>query len=301
MSPHGEGDGEPKTWLELVSQLYEGDWNPEINRHRSRSAFRGVAEANWEMETSLMRLKGEYWKLEDHLLRNFRKYAHRDVVDRDSFWYWLSVAQHHGLPTRLLDWTYSPFVALHFATDDLTKMDVDGAVWVAKTEAIHNALPKTLKAVLRNEGSGVFTVDMLASLERDNRVDPTAASPVRKNWPKDVRNLNDFDSLSKDPFALFFEPPSMDDRIVNQFALFSVISDPKIKMDSWFGRRTSLFKKVKIPKGLKWEVRDKLDQANITERVIYPGLDGLSTWLKRHYSHRDISSAPRATSKSEIQ
>jgi len=43
--------------------------------------------------------------------------------------------------------------------------------------------------------------------------------------------------------------------------------------------------KIIIPAELKWEVRDKLDQANIIEQVLSPGLDG---WLKRHYSPKDI-------------
>ncbi len=42
-------------------------------------------------------------------------------------------------------------------------------------------------------------------------------------------------------------------------------------------------RRVIIPAGMKWEVRDKLDQAGITERMLFPGLDGLSAWLARYY------------------
>jgi hypothetical protein len=268
-----------ESWEGLITQLYAGDWDSKISRHRSSFVFRGMLDATWSMKTSLTRLGGQYEKLEKHLLRNFRKYAHREVVERDSFWHWLAVAQHHGLPTRLLDWTYSPFVAMHFATDDLSKMETDGVIWCASMPEVHEKLPVVLKQAVDNEGSHVFTIDMLSGFERAERRPLSGASQSSVT----LRDLEEFDRLTTEPFAMFIEPPSIDDRIVNQFALFSALSDPKLCMDEWL-RRTKQTRKIVIPGRLKWQIRDKLDQANINERVIYPGLDGLSTWLKRHYT-----------------
>lgn len=83
---------------------------------------------------------------------------------------------------------------------------------------------------------------------------------------------------------LFFEPPSIDERIVNQFAFFSVMPDATYVLDDWLQEQPDLWRKIIIPAELKWEIRDKLDQGNITERVLFPGMDGLSHWLRRHYS-----------------
>jgi hypothetical protein len=251
-------------WAELIERLYEDSWKGDIGRFRSSFAYRGLSTAAYPLETTLIRLRGEPARLEGHLLRNFRKYAHRDVVERDSVWNWLSVAQHHRLPTRLLDWTYSPYVAMHFATANTEKFSEDGVIWCFNYRKGREILPAPLLDALDKEGADVFTVEMLAGVSR---------------------TLEGFDRLGEE-FAVFFEPPSLDDRIVNQFALFSVLSSPTATLDGWLERHPGICRKVIIPAQVKWEVRDKLDQANISERVLFPGLDGLSEWLKRHYSQR---------------
>jgi len=78
---------------------------------------------------------------------------------------------------------------------------------------------------------------------------------------------------------------------VNQFALFSMMSNPTARLDRWLEAHSELSRRVIIPAKLKWEVRDKLDQANITERVLMPGLDGLSSWLKRYYTQKQRAAA----------
>ncbi len=245
--------------------LFQESWKAKLGRYRSNYAFRGLSDSGYELKTSLMRLGGDFAKLEGHLLRNFRKYAHRDVETNDSEWNWLSLAQHHGLPTRLLDWTFSPFVAMHFATANIERFNLDGAIWCVDYVKIHELLPNRLRKILKEEGSNVFTVEMLK---------------------RGAETLQVFDNLNSSEFVVFVEPPSLDDRMVNQYALFSFISSPASILNQWLHDHEDLYQKIVIPAELKWEIRDKLDQANITERVLFPELDGLSRWLKRHYSPR---------------
>jgi len=250
------------SWTELHEQLYADSWKAALGRFRSSFAFRGVSSADYSLQTGLGRLGGTD-ELERHMLRNFRKYAQREAVPYDSIWNWLAVAQHHGLPTRLLDWTYSPYVALHFATEHVDEFTVDGVIWCVDYAATNRYLPDALKDVLAAEGSDVFTAEMLG------RAVPT---------------LRDFDALSHERFVAFLEPPSLDERIVNQFALFSLVSNASARLESWLIDHPRCYRRLVVPAALKWEVRDKLDQANITERVLYPGLDGLSRWLRRYYT-----------------
>jgi hypothetical protein len=257
-------DTRASTWSELNELLYDQSYNAGLKRFRSDFVFRGVANSNWDLPTSLMRLGGDYAAMERPMLRHFRKYGYGHGGVGNSVWNWLAVAQHHGLPTRLLDWTYSPFVAAHFATENREEMASDAAIWCVNTRAVAALMPPRFREVLEREGARAFTAEMLDRLAPD---------------------LESFDAAGREQsFVVFFDPPSLDDRVVNQHALFSIASEPTLPLDAWLRGHPDSFRRVVVPAALKWEVRDKLDQANISERMLFPGLDGIARYLKRHYS-----------------
>jgi hypothetical protein len=256
------------TWHELDDAIADASWCPHPHRVHSTLVWRGLARSSYSNVSSLARLSDDYPRLERHLVRNFRKYAHREAPG-PTMWDWLSLAQHHGLPTRLLDWTFSPLVALHFAT--ATWADDEAVLWAVDCEGAHELLPKRLRDALEREGSLVFTTEMLAEHADD---------------------LEAFDGLTKEePFVLFFEPPSLDERIVNQAAVLSAISDATCHMEQWLDAQPDLWRAWRIPPDLKAEVRERLDQAHVNERVLLPGLDGLAAWLRRYYSPRRVMEA----------
>ena len=250
------------SWTELQEALFADSWNASISRFRSNFVFRGVPRTTHGLDTSLQ--TGGFVAHEKHLLTSFRKYALRSAVHGDWVWNWLSLAKHHGLPTRLLDWTYSPYVAMHFATHNTRDFNQDGAIWCVDYRKSNELLPEPLCKILEEDDANIFTTEML------NRVATT---------------LDEFEQMGKD-FVAFFEPPSLDERIVNQFALFSLPSSARLSLEELLHRREATYRRIIIPAALKWEIRDKLDQANITERVLFPGLDGLSQWLKRYFTTR---------------
>src|SRR3712207_4144375 len=108
------------TWAKLQRELFRDSLRKKISRHRLNYIFRGIANAKWDLRTSLQRLQVGDYNPERLLLRNFKKYAYLETRDLNE-WHVLSLAQHHGLPTRVLDWSVSPYVAAHFATDDMSQ------------------------------------------------------------------------------------------------------------------------------------------------------------------------------------
>lgn len=251
----------PKSWGELQQALFDEPWPAYANLHHSGIIHRGMKDFTWLPQSSIERL--ELFPMEHHLLRNFQKYARSVDVPANHTWEWLSLAQHHGLPTRLMDWTYSPLVALHFATVAVD-YPMSSVVWSLDYARAHDRLPDAVRSALSG-GAAAFTTQMLDS----------AGIPIT---PLDGQTLDD-------AYLVVLEPPSIDDRIVNQYAGLSAFSSTDLNVEEWLDSFDDpVAQKIEILPELKAEVREKLDKANVTERVIYPGLDGLAQWLTRYYS-----------------
>ena len=251
----------------LMPLLSQQHYNKMIDRNRSSYLYRGMPDSSYALTTSLRQnCKQQARTIEPSILRNFSKYAAaEEPIIATSVWRQMILGQHHGLPTRLLDWSYSPLIALNFAVTerDLRDMDQhDCVVWRMDMAELHSLLPGKYQARRKLNKSTAFTVNMLYD------VAPT---------------LRQYDEDMGDHAMVVIEPPSIDPRIINQYSFFSVIPSGMTDIEDFLDRNTVHTAKYIIGRELRWRVRDMLDQLNINERIVYPGLDGLSTWLARYY------------------
>ena len=256
-----------ETVEDLIPLLSDQPYRPDLGRNRSLYVYRGMANAKFTMITSLRRnCKDLQRTLEPAILKNFAKYAvMEDPTIAQSVWRQMFLGQHHGLPTRLLDWTQSALVALHFAVseENLEMMEArDGVIWRIDIDELHALLPEKYQAIMRANKAEVFSVDMLGQ----------AAS-----------NIAAYDHDMGDRSMVVLEPPSIDSRIVNQYSFFCVVPMDMEDIEGFLDKYTKNTVKYVIDRSLRWRVRDMLDQLNMSERLIYPGLDGLSRWIARHY------------------
>lgn len=267
------------TTLEQISKIiWDQQYQSTLMRNRSPYLYRGLPNSNYHLVTSLRRnCKEKKNDIELAILRNFVKYAAlEDSALKTSIWRQMIVGQHHGLPSRLLDWTYSVLIALHFATsgenlDDMSKNDA--VLWQIDILEMNKRLPKNYQTTLKNESAFLMTVDMMDSLTRGGNT-------------YDI--LNRYDSDMGTASMVFLEPPSIDQRIIGQYSYFSIIPSRIENLQDDTGIETFLDEtqntvKYIISTDLKWRIRDMLDQMNINERILFPGLDGIISWMKRHY------------------
>jgi hypothetical protein len=143
VSPHPSHDNVAQKWPEKRAETVDALHNQleRIDKEPGKVAWRGHARPEWELETTLDRcLKKtapdesyEQWLGREHaVFFRFRQEAGAYASDieanyLDEIWNTLAFGRHAGLPTRLLDWAGSPWVAAWFASHEHS--DADGVVW----------------------------------------------------------------------------------------------------------------------------------------------------------------------------
>jgi hypothetical protein len=174
----------------------------------------------------------------------------------------LVAAQHYGLPTSLLDWTTSPLIATHFALLD-GEQTTDRVVWRLDWRTIHRVFDLPDLALMIEDLENLFAKD-------------------RPFTPWMLFNRN----RAEPPFACMFEPPSLDERIVAQAAVFTLCSDTSQSFNSFLVQHDleSTLTKFIIPAHAIACVRDQLDIASVDERRLFPDLGGVAAQLRRYYS-----------------
>lgn len=261
----------PNTWEELNLALWKNSLDGYGN-YRPRIAYRGLSQNYGNLKTSIQRIGGPTkmhskseldWR-ERRIIETFSTYAFNELPTGFSDWDVVLLGQHYGLPTRLLDWTSSPYVALFFATQDTSKFDCDGIIHcVSRVESL-DILPENIKGILNQKSSRIFYLDTLKT-----------AFP---------QGLKQFDNEIDSKTMIWFEPPSVSPRIVNQFAFFSLMPGVDSSQYDWLNMHPNLHWGIPILASFKKEIRQRLQVMNITERTIYQGLEGTAKWLASFYS-----------------
>jgi FRG domain len=253
---------------DLIAQTTPSEPDPVTRRRRSSGVYRGEADASWPLLTSLDQLgdaRNPHTKaeLEEYILRSFIRYSRPYFPTPPvNDWEVLVAAQHHGLPTRLLDWTYSPLVAAHFATANAGDPR-DGAVWRLDWKAVHRRFKLPELALL--------TQDLESMIAGGRPFTPSALFALPDDAPA---------------FACMLEPPSLDARIVAQSAAFTLCSDKRRSFDRFLEEQGlgDALTKIVIPGAEASRIRDQLDLVSVDERRLFPDLDGVAAYLKRYYS-----------------
>jgi hypothetical protein len=256
-----------ETLGQLVDEITPREPDPVTGRRRYSGIFHGSTDASYPLLTSLDRLGGvtpPHTKadLEEHILRSFVRYSRPYLTNEPhSEWELLVVAQHHRVPTRLLDWSYSPLVAAHFATGS-RHGECDRAVWALDWHQLHRAFGFSELALLIDELGAV-------------RNGPGAT-------PWDLFR----ESGGRREFACMIDPPSISPRIVAQAGVFTLASDKSRSFDAFLeehGLGEALTRYV-IPADLVSFFREQLDLVGMDERRIFPDLHGVAEELRRYYS-----------------
>ncbi len=198
--------------------------------------------------------------LERELMTRFRQrsipYRTRDLSDD---WEALFFMQHYGVPTRLLDWTENPLIALHFSlmyADLSKKKNASAVIWILDPVAWNRA---ALSHVSYSGG-------VLTTIDGDLKGYAAGAT-----------------TMGKLPVALYGAHNSP--RIVAQQGVFTIFGDDQTPIEKL--ARGKSFKgalaRIVVPPGKVRSIRKSLLAQGITETVVFPDLEGLAKETRRHF------------------
>jgi len=172
------------------------------------------------------------------------------------------LAQHHGLPTRLLDWTTNPLAALFFAVSGLP--DKDGAIFVLN--------PRFLIPNDEDERKPIFPPDVVE-----------VHHPLVAQLIGYVCGRDDTANHSQ-PFTLPITPDLQAGRMLQQGSCFTFHMPKAPPLGNHFPK--SKLEKYVIPKEKKAEIRTTLRRMNVNDATLYADLDHLASEIKAAYSLR---------------
>jgi hypothetical protein len=222
----------------------------EINKSNSGQVWwRGQADSNWKLTPSVFRIDGGY-DFEQNIISRFMRRApsrYSNLPDQNNHMAWLFMMQHHGLPTRLLDWTESPLVGCFFAIKEETQKD--------------GALYALLPYRMNRQQVGVEDVMF----------------PYKGNSMAIVKKA--FDNKWEDEsYIVGIVPTEVDLRLQVQLSTFTVHGSG-ISLDELEETDAYLYKLV-IPAMAKASLEEELKFMGIRESNLFPDLDHLAGELK---------------------
>lgn len=207
-------------------------------------------------------------------------------------WERLAIAQHHGLPTRFMDWTTNPLVALYFAVRE-TKMDdedqpMDSAVYVLTSD------PPRYSDIKRNHAPTVKPVKDLAtepargdSGYEEFGLEPPELEPTGENLEGDPEATAPKQGAEKvealpvpvpSPFEIkedvIYFPPHIAPRMRAQDSVLLACHRPLEALEErdWL--------EIVIRQDAHDDIRRRLDQYGVFDRQLFPDLDGIAKWLR---------------------
>ncbi|HVZ82371.1 MAG TPA: FRG domain-containing protein [Terracidiphilus sp.] len=228
-----------------------------------RPWFRGQQRKNWELIPSLVRIGRFDRETEDDIREEFAtrapalsRFEPLPVNDWDLYF----LMQHYGAPTRLLDWTESPVIALYFAVRD-NPGHYDSAVWMLDPYELNRRVARK-NEVVSPSAQGVSKSD-------SRRVAPW----LPERWSKA--------KLPEGPIAIF--PTHIARRISSQKACFTVHGSALHGFRKFVRGRDACLKKVILPGRSVKNIRRSLEQIGIDDTTIFPDLEGLGRALSTSY------------------